>query len=912
MFSGSHLKEEAMTDTNLAIGILAPVDAGKTTLSEAIMFISGSIRKMGRVDHQDAFLDTFALERKRGITIFSKQACFTAGGRHFTLLDTPGHADFSPEMERTLQVLDAAVLVISAADGVTGQVRVLWSLLGHYRVPTVIFVNKMDQNGMDGRALYDEIIKTLGPQVTVFPEKYDDPQWLENAAVCDENAMEKYLESGKLSQADVSGMFCERKLFPCFFGSALKLDGVKELMDGLVTMVRCPDYRTGFAARVFKITRDADGVRETWMKITGGNLRVKDTVSRNGEAADSEKADQIRVYSGSRYEAVQQAEAGCICAVTGLKATHAGDGLGEEKGGAEGLLQPILNCRIIPDGVTDPFTIWKDLQMLEEEEPELHSVRNEKTGDIHVRIMGQVQMEMIRYEMQSRFGINVEFGPADIVYRETIAAPVEGVGHFEPLRHYAEVHLMLEPTGPGSGLTFDSDCSADELDRNWQKLVISSLEAKQHAGVLTGSQITDMKITLVAGRASVKHTEGGDFREASWRAVRQGLMMAESVLLEPVLSFRLELPPEGLGRALNDITRMNGTAGAPEISGASAVLNGTIPAACLGNYAAEISSYTRGEGRLFTALKGYEPCHDPEEVIKSFDYIPELDAENPSSSVFCSHGAGTIVPWDMVREYMHVESSWKMGGAGDRDIAAQEYEVGELQAFRGKQLSNKPDTRTFRERERDRAAEDKELMAIFERTYGPVKPRYTEADEPEFPEESGTETARGPVKPHAPGKPKTPLKEYLLVDGYNVLFASEELKGLAQKDLKAARDRLMDILSDFQGSRSEVIILVFDAYRVAGGQERVLKYHNLNVVYTKEAETADQYIEKAAHEMQKKYSVTVATSDNVEQVIVFGSTARRLSARDFWEEIKLHQDRLRSDYLGKPSGSVGNYVLKES
>lgn len=895
-----------MERINHTIGILAPVDAGKTTLSEGLLFLTGSIRKAGRVDHGDAFLDTEALEKERGITIFSKQAGFTVDGQAFTLLDTPGHADFSPEMERTLQVLDAAVLVISAADGVTGQVRVLWSLLSHYGIPTLIFVNKMDQPGTDREKLLAALRKQLSPHVVDCTNQ--GAAWQEEVALCREELLEAYLAGTEVTREDAAKLAAARELFPCYFGAALKQEGMDALLDGLICYVPVPHYGTQFAARVFKITRD-NGIRLTWMKITGGILKAREQLLQVKEGQEiREKVDQIRIYSGSRFENVPEAAVGMICAVTGLTATFAGQGLGVEKTGSTELLQPILNCRVLMTDDMDPFVVWQKLRLLEEEEPMLHVTRQEQTGEIHVQVMGQVQMEILRYEMEQRFQLPIGFGPAVIVYKETIAAPVEGMGHFEPLRHYAEVHLLMEPAEPGSGLLFDSICPTDLLDRNWQKLILSCLEEKKHIGVLTGAELTDVKITLVTGKASIKHTEGGDFREAACRAVRQGLMMAENVLLEPVCSFRLEIPQDAVGRALTDLQRMEAQTQPPEIGNGTAVLQGSVPAAALGDYATQVSAYTRGEGHLTTSLKDYEPCSHPEEIIAASHYDPDLDQDNPSSSVFCSHGVGTIFSWDQVQPLMHVESGLKLN-----------HPEGETKADR---LAVLPDPRSFREKERDARATEAELQAIFERTYGPVRVRtqaqmgtrsYGAAPERSSDGHAADNSADDSAgRVHRSRSAEGREQEYLLVDGYNILYASDELKALAAVDLKAARDKLMDILSNFQGYRREKVILVFDAYRVEGGQERVYLYHNLSVVYTREAETADQYIEKAAHEIQKKYRVSVATSDAVEQVIVFGSGAMRLSARDFWEQVHLTEEEIRSRHLQKIPERLHHYVLHDT
>ena len=645
---------------HLTLGILAHVDSGKTTLSEGILYLTGAIRKLGRVDHQDAFLDTFELEKARGITIFSKQAEFTLGDKVVTLLDTPGHVDFSPEMERTLQVLDYAVLVISALDGVRGQVRVLWKLLRRYKVPVFLFINKMDQPGADREEILLLLQRELDSRCLDFGQDLSSEEQQENLAMCEEELLDSYLEGTPVGEAEIKSLIRGRKVFPCYFGSALKMQGVEEFLQGLERYTECPAYPEAFGARVFKISRDDQGNRLTWMKITGGVLKVKALLSgRTADGEWEEKADQIRIYSGAGYRTVQEVNAGSICAVTGLSHTRAGEGLGEEQGGFQEILEPVLTCRLIPKEGTDSSMLLANLRRLEEEEPMLHISREEQNGEIFVQVMGPVQMEIIRQLMKERYGMDITFGPGTIVYKETIRTAAEGVGHFEPLRHYAEVHLLLEPGEPGSGLHFDTVCREDELDRNWQRLVLTHLAGKCHRGVLTGAELTDIKITLLTGRAHEKHTEGGDFRQATYRAVRQGLMMAESVLLEPVYDFRLELPAENLGRALSDLQRMGGKTEAPESDGMRAVVQGSVPAASLGSYQEEVTFYTKGQGRLFCTLKGYEPCHNAEEVIAEKAYNPDQDQENPSSSVFCSHGAGMLVPWNRVRDYMHMDSGWR-------------------------------------------------------------------------------------------------------------------------------------------------------------------------------------------------------------------------------------------------------------
>ena len=907
----------------LSIGILAHVDAGKTTLSEALLYLSGSIRKIGRVDHGDAFLDTYSLEKSRGITIFSKQAQLKIGDYDIALLDTPGHSDFSPEMERTLQVLDYCILVISALDGVTGQVSVLWKLLSHYNIPVFLFVNKMDQSGSDSTAILEELKNKLDSNVVSF-NSYDeaekegsatlldklntDQNFQEEIAMCDESLLQGFLDGEAPDIAKIRELILERKLFPCFWGSALKTKGITTFINGLDACLREKQYPDEFGARVFKISRDSSGKRLTWLKVTGGSLPARKQLTfakDNGEVV--EKIDQIRIYSGDKFTAIPEAVSGQVVAVTGLSLSKAGLGLGIEEGITPEVLQPILTCEIIlPEGC-DKVKAYQDFKLLEEEEPMLRIIYHEQNGEIDAQVMGQVQKEILHHLILERYGIDVTFGPGHIVYKETIKNAVEGVGHFEPLRHYAEVHLLLEPGEPGSGMHFDANCPVDALDKNWQRLVLTHLEEKTHLGVLTGSELTDMKITLIAGRAHEKHTEGGDFRQATYRAIRQGLMMAENVLLEPVYNYRIELPQANLGRALSDIQKMSGTNDAPDSDGTTAIITGSVPASELGEYAGELASYTAGQGKMTLELKGYEPCHNAKEVLSSFDYYPELDTDNPSSSVFCSHGAGTIVPWDEVRNYMHVDSGWI---SSEEKEALTDYAADEqmLEAYKANEARKRLDQRSFTEQDRDYRLTENELKEIFERTYGPIKSNVGSSRENE------RKVYKAPAPKYRAPKPPTDNDEYLLVDGYNVIYASDELKALAQTDLKAARDKLMDILADFQGYRKEIVILVFDAYRVPGGSEHVEKYLNLDVVFTKEAETADQYIERTAHEISKKHKVTVATSDAIEQVIILGSSMR-MSARDFWAEIaytkNMVRDQLSSAATAGQPQKLGNTMASQ-
>lgn len=863
---------------HICIGLLAHVDAGKTTLAESLLYHTGAIRKMGRVDHQNAFLDTYELERARGITIFSKQAGFTLGDREVVLLDTPGHVDFSAEMERTLQILDYAVLIIGGTDGVQGHVETLWRLLRQYKIPVFLFINKMDQDGSDPAEILKELQGRLDEKCIDFTASQPQEEFMENLAMCDETILETYLEEGEISKEQVRELIARRKVFPCYFGSALKSQGIREFLKGLETYTKVPDYPDTFGAKVYKISRDEKGSRLTHMKITGGSLKVKQVLS--GEDWE-EKADQIRIYSGAGFEAVKEAPAGSVCAVTGLTRTHAGQGLGIEQTSGEPLLIPVLNYEIQLPEECDVHQMFLKLRQLEEEEPELHIVWNPQLNEIHAQVMGEVQIEILKNMIQERFGISVEFGSGNIVYKETIEEPVEGTGHFEPLRHYAEVHLLLEPGEPGSGLEFAVSCSEDMLDKNWQRLILTHLEEKAHKGVLTGSDITDMKITLVAGKAHLKHTEGGDFRQATYRAVRQGLRKARSVLLEPVYEYRLEVPSDMVGRAMTDIRKMYGTFQGPEIEGEMSVLTGVAPVVTMGGYQSEVTAYTRGRGRLCCTLKGYQPCHNAEEVIEAAGYEPDADMENPTGSVFCAHGAGFVVKWDEVDTYAHIQTELGLEESDQETILhtqpAQPY-------------------KSFDEIRLDQ----EELEEIFTRTYGPIR-----RERNAFQKTSRTVTA--PASPRK-SKPKEPEKEYLLVDGYNIIFAWEDLNELAKVNIEGARNKLMDILCNYQGYKKCTLILVFDAYKVKGGQGSVQKYHNIHVVYTKEAETADQYIERTVHEIGKKYHVTVATSDALEQVIILGQGADRLSARNLREEIQRMKEEIRADYIEKQKKS-GTYLF---
>ena len=862
----------------MVIGILAHVDAGKTTLAESILYLSGSIRKAGRVDHGDAFLDTDSQERERGITIFSKQAEFSWEEMDVTLLDTPGHVDFGAEMERTLQVLDYAILVISGSDGVQGHVMTLWKLLNRYQIPVFLFVNKMDQPGTDKESLLQELQERLSEQCIDFSEEQDE-SFAENIAVCDEKLLEKYLEKGSIQTEEIAELIEERKVFPCFFGSALKIEGVEELLSGVHRYSLQKRYPDAFAARVFKIARDVQGNRLTYLKITGGSLKVKQILNKEAETGKEgweEKVDQIRVYSGIKYETIPEAAAGTVCAVTGLSKTYSGEGLGAEEENEAPVLAPVMTYRILlPEGC-DLHVMYKKLCQLEEEEPQLHIVWKEQLGEIHAQLMGEVQIEILKKLIAERFGVSVEFDEGSIVYRETIGTAVEGVGHFEPLRHYAEVHLLLEPGELGSGLVYAADCSEDMLDKNWQRLILTHLEEKEHIGVLTGSPITDMKLTLIAGRAHLKHTEGGDFRQATYRAIRQGLSKAESILLEPVYEFRLELPSSMIGRAMSDIQAMHGSFEPPIVEGEISLLTGKAPVATMQGYQKELIAYSGGNGRLFCSLKGYEPCHNTEEVIAAIGYDAERDLDNPTSSVFCAHGAGFVVNWYDVENHMHVESPLRKKQASD---------LADMRSAQG----------IVRKQRNASNQEDKELEEIFNRTYGTVervKPGYQK-------------TIRAKQDDYVTARKAKPLteeqkKEYLLVDGYNIIFAWEELAELAKVNLDSARGKLMDILSNYQGYKKMTLILVFDAYKVKGNPGSVSMYHNIHVVYTKEAETADQYIEKVTHEIARKYRVTVATSDGLEQLIIMGQGAARISARELEEEIMSTNREIREAFLEKP------------
>ena len=855
------------TRKQIVLGILAHVDSGKTTLSEAMLYRAGVTRRLGRVDHKDAFLDTDALEKARGITIFSKQALLTAGDTDITLLDTPGHVDFSTETERTLQVLDYAVLVVSGTDGVQSHTETLWRLLRRYHVPTFVFVNKMDLPGMERQELLAQLNRRLGEGFVDFGAEQADRD--EALALCDENLMDRMLDAGQLQDADLIPAIARRHVFPCWFGAALKLEGVDALLDGLDRYTRPAPALEAFGAKVFKVSQDEQGTRLTWLRVTGGELKVKAQLTGEADGEPwAEKANQLRLYSGAKYTLAEAIGPGQVCAVTGLTKARPGEGLGAERDSDLPVLEPVLSYQVLlPEGADMHAALGK-LHRLEEEEPQLHVVWNEALGEIHVQLMGEIQLEVLRSLLAERFGLEVEFGPGGILYKETITEPMEGVGHYEPLRHYAEVHLKLEPLPRGSGMQFAADCREEVLDKNWQRLVLTHLEEKQHLGVLTGSPLTDVKITLIAGRAHLKHTEGGDFRQATYRAVRQGLMLAKSQLLEPWYAFRLEVPAENIGRAMSDIQRMEGTFDPPESGEETAVLTGFAPVSTMRSYPMEVVSYTRGRGHLSLTLDGYRPCHNAQEVIAAIGYEPEHDLDNPADSVFCAHGAGFVVPWDQVRSHMHVDSGWGKSTRPEQEAAVPQRRA---MAYRAT------------------LEEDAELLKIFERTYGPIKRDPLAAFRPVQKRE----------RPDFAAEQWEIAPEYLLVDGYNIIFAWDELNALSKESLDAARHKLMDILCNYQGFQKCVLILVFDAYRVPGSPGSIEQYHNIHVVYTKEAETADMFIERVTHEIGRNRRVRVATSDGMEQIIILGQGALRVSARMFHEEVQNVEKQIRALVQGE-------------
>lgn len=877
-----------MKTNKYVLGILAHVDSGKTTLAEGILYKSGSIRKFGRVDHKDTFLDNYDVERTRGITVFSKQAQFCIGEKEICMLDTPGHVDFSTEMERTLQVLDYAILVISSSDGVQGHTMTLWNLLKRHHIPVFLFINKMDQMGADKDGLLDEIQKQLDTSCIDFGSCMNpDPDFYDHLAMCDEHLMEEFLEFDKIERNSIRDAIMQRKVFPCLFGSALKQEGVDELLELLDCFMEEKDYPEIFGARIFKISHDELNNRLTYMKVTGGSLKVKSTLS--GETW-SEKADQLRIYSGNQYKTVNEACAGMICAVTGLKNTFSGEGIGFENEIEVPVLEPVLNYKLILPDECNIHEFYKKMCILGEEDPQLHVVWNEQLNEIHVQLMGEVQLEVLKSLIADRFHVEVNFGAGNIIYKETITEPVVGIGHFEPLRHYAEVHLLMEPLERGSGLEFVSKCSEDVLDKNWQRLILTHLEEKKHIGVLTGAEITDMRISVILGRAHQKHTEGGDFRQATYRAVRNGVKKSKSVLLEPIYAFRIEVQQEFVGRVMTDIQQRNGRFETPVIENEMAVIRGTAPVICMQDYQLEINSYSHGKGKVSFTLNGYDLCHDTDEIIAKSGYDSENDADNPTGSIFCSHGAGYYIEWNKVAEFAHIKDELTILGNEENSTD----QIGQHVRKRESDYGN-----TFIAQE--------EIDEIFERTFGSVKQKRRGW---------GKTIASSTDKQHGSFETEKTIKNegkdsYLLVDGYNIIFAWKELNDLAKINIDSARDKLMDIMCNYQGYKNVNLILVFDAYKVHGGQGSVLKYHNIYVVYTREAETADQYIEKVTNQIGKKHDVTVATSDRLEQMIVWGQGAKRLSANGLRDEIEQIDRAIRekSEDIIKNQNQKSNFLL---
>lgn len=854
----------------IVVGILAHVDSGKTTLSEALLYQSGNINKLGRVDHRDSFLDTFSLERDRGITIFSKQAVLKYKDTEFTLLDTPGHVDFSAETERTLQVLDYAVLVISATDGIQSHTQTLWKLLSKYNVPCFIFINKMDLDNADKERVISEL-KTKFSDGCVDFGSNDKDEFYENIALCDEALLNQYYETETVKTDDIINCIKDRKIFPCLFGSALKLTGVNAFLDCMYNYTEMPQYGSAFAGKVYKISEDK-GQRLTFLKITGGNLKVKE-ILQSDKNKNSEKINQIRIYSGEKFTAVDTASAGTICAVTGITFTKPGDGLGIENSTGLPVLEPVLTYKLNLPADVDVHTALEKMRILENEDPQLKVVWNERLGEINVQLMGDIQLEILQSILRDRFDIDAQFGKGNIIYKETISDTVEGVGHFEPLRHYAEVHLLLKPLKRDSGVVFKTSCKEDLLDKNWQRLILTHLYEKTHIGVLTGSPITDMEITLVSGRAHAKHTEGGDFRQATYRAVRQGLRSANSVLLEPVYEFTLEVPTENIGRAMMDIQRMSGSFNSPETVGDSSVINGTAPVSTMYDYSRDVMQYTHGKGKLMCALKGYEPCHNADEVIADIGYDCDADTDNPCDSVFCSHGAGYNVKWNEIKSHMHLP--------------------GALSTPKSDYVPSISKTEFSKCKDKDNLfALDKELMQIFEQTYGPIKNRSANQNHFTFTQKAESKNENKKYKSSRPARYDG--TEYLLVDGYNVIFAWDSLKELSKDNIEGARNMLINILCNYQGYKKCEVILVFDAYKVKGSSREVEKVNNINIVYTKEAETADMYIEKVSHKLAKNNKVRVVTSDALEQLIILGNGALRVSSREFLYEIQQAEEDIRN------------------
>lgn len=919
----------------LVCGILAHVDSGKTTLSEALLYTGGTIKRAGRVDKQDAFLDNHELERERGITIFSKQAVIRTPKLQLTLVDTPGHVDFSAETERALQILDVAILVVSAPDGVQGHTEALWRLLARYRIPVFLFINKTDLPCREKEALMEELTAKFSEGCMDFGVQ-DTEAFYEQAALFSEQALEAYLANGMLTGGQIAGLIARRELFPCFFGSALRIEGVAQLLAALERYTLEPSYREAFAARVYKIGRDAQGNRLTYLKVTGGSLAVRDVVAYgSGENAHSEKINQIRIYSGARYETPASVQAGEVCAVTGLGATVAGEGLGEEKAAERPFFIPVLTYGLIlPEDISAAQFLPK-LAQLEEEEPQLHVVWNERLSEIQVQLMGEVQIEVLERMILERFGVEVHVGAGQIVYRETLAETVEGVGHYEPLRHYAEVHLLMEPGEPGSGLVFANACSEELLDKNWQRLILTHLAEKEHVGVLTGAPITDMKITLVSGRAHLKHTEGGDFRQATYRAVRQGLRSARCLLLEPYYRFRITVPMQQIGRVMTDMEKRHARFGSPfagtefgdmpyaaeasdgaGTAGEFMTLEGIVPASEMTDYTKELAADTKGQGRISLSLHGYEPCHNAEEVVSACGYDPEADTENPTGSIFCGHGAGFYVPWNEVYDHMHVEAvpmpeagasmadgMHAFGHAGEDGDGARAFGYADG-GMRASDFAKECEERAIGTEEIDEIIkrsgganrkEDVTARKIWSRRYDGGGPGAADSMRKDL--SNGTGTADDVQKERQENGRHAPDKEYLLVDGYNVIFAWEDLSELAAENVDAARGKLMDILCNYQAMRGCEVIVVFDAYRVQGHAEELIDHHNIHVVFTKEAETADQYIEKFAHENGRKYRVTVATSDGLEQIIIRGQGCALLSSRELKEEIAFRSEQLRQEHM---------------
>ena len=835
---------------NVIIGITAHVDSGKTTLAEAMLYTSGAIRSLGRVDRGNSTLDTNSIERERGITIFSSQAEFTVDDTMFTLLDTPGHVDFSAETERTMQVLDYAVLVISGTDGVQSHTTTLWKLLRKYSIPVFVFVNKMDLIGADKAHLIDRLRKELSDRCVDFTGDSDNID--EDCATCCEELMEQFIETGSLSKESISAAIENRQIFPCFFGSALKMQGVEEFISVLCRYTSGKAYGESFGAKVYKISYDAKGSRLTHMKITGGVLKMRDDMSYSDQDGNvvNAKVSSIRFYTGEKFRTSESAEAGMVCAVTGLTGTYAGQGIGAENDSDEAALEPVMTYRVSLPEDKNVYEALKELRILEDQDPQLHILWNEQNREIHIQLMGAVQTEVLTKLIADKFGFDIQFMDGAVTYRETIRDTVEGVGHYEPLRHYAETHILLEPLPQGSGIVIDTVCPEDELDRNWQRLILTHVKEKTHLGVLTGSPVTDIKMTLVKGKAHLKHTEGGDFRQATYRAIRQGLRMAESVLLEPYYDYELEVPTENVGRAISDLQRMCASFDTPETIGESSVIRGSAPVAEMNSYQADIIAYTHGKGKLSLSLGGYKECHNADEVISSIGYSADNDTENSADSVFCSHGAGYLVKWNEVYDHMHLPLSLDE----NEDDEAPEARKNKAQRFIEKAVS------------------DEELMEIFERTYGKIN---------RDPHKAFKKTKAVSIDDKKVRLPKYEGPDYLLVDGYNIIFAWEDLKKIAGDNLDAARGELINRMCNYQGYAGCELILVFDAYRVKGKHREVEKYCNINIVYTKESETADSYIERVSHELSKKHKVRVATSDGLEQMIILGNGAMRISATEF-------------------------------